>query len=691
MFSFHKPKIYRSSLGCCICKAKSSSSRFTDSQKYEAEFERCFRIEEKRSGEICNACVLLVKRWKKLSPENRLSKHWHHVVDARAGPGTKLNTNRRLISNNSSTTSGNGQATGHRGSKSSHGSASDHAYGKSDVMPLSLSQSGNHQASTSTSGASSSQSSTSISSASNINNGNNSHASTSHNNNNHHLSTPSKRTSSFSKALAIDTNVSTFTFGEPRRKTYGESYNPYATQHLYPASSYASMNANNNYNNNPNVGGPNGNNGYYYSNSTFTKPQSALSSSAFESVMKRFRQRQQQQQLRAQKRQQQKLHQQASQKSSSSQQQKESHNTKPAVIINAIATGEENNALASEKGVAEPATTLAIGGQKRLHRTSESSQSVTQALDGFRVSSVLDCNVWKRERTCCGTIFRGLNMEIAIFPKLFKPCQHRMQISARKVQAATTVIDDGPNDECEIDEPRPRTVKSGSVSSCDSNTSGTGSMEQANFEPCQSLAVDQILGRNSRQAIGGRRNTSKKNQVDTSPKNPALVQTSEAIKSSSSKQRLKPNNIPTIATRSQRGRSANKNSSISNREEQQSINSSFDEIASTTSNNSHASSSISALDNSILQLNDEQNTDEDTGDDAEIVEEMEDDEEDEDVEEEDFDDDLEGSELAGPVDGNSDLGAISSSLLVDEEEDSTDASYSVESLVGSSSRKATVG
>uniref|UniRef100_T1JCI9 Uncharacterized protein n=1 Tax=Strigamia maritima TaxID=126957 RepID=T1JCI9_STRMM len=87
MFSFHKPKIYRSNSGCCICKAKSSSSRFTDSKKYEPEFELCFKISEKRSGEICNACVLLVKRWKKLPPGT--TRDWQHVVDARAGPGTK--------------------------------------------------------------------------------------------------------------------------------------------------------------------------------------------------------------------------------------------------------------------------------------------------------------------------------------------------------------------------------------------------------------------------------------------------------------------------------------------------------------------------------------------------------------------------------------------------------------------------
>lgn len=85
--SAYKPKIYRSQDGCCICKAKSSSSRFTDSGKYEEDCQSCFRLAEQRTGEICNACVLIVKRWKKL-PRNT-AKNWAHVVDARVGPGTK--------------------------------------------------------------------------------------------------------------------------------------------------------------------------------------------------------------------------------------------------------------------------------------------------------------------------------------------------------------------------------------------------------------------------------------------------------------------------------------------------------------------------------------------------------------------------------------------------------------------------
>lgn len=90
MFSFHKPKVYRSTQGCCICKAKSSSSRFTDSKKYEIDFIECFQLASPRKGEICNACVLLVKRFKRLPPGS--DRHWGHVVDARVGPGLKSMT-----------------------------------------------------------------------------------------------------------------------------------------------------------------------------------------------------------------------------------------------------------------------------------------------------------------------------------------------------------------------------------------------------------------------------------------------------------------------------------------------------------------------------------------------------------------------------------------------------------------------
>jgi len=86
MSSYHKPRVFRSVEGCCICKAKSSSSRFTDSGKYESAFSACFKVAESaRSGDICNACVLIVKRWRNLP--RHTDKDWSHVVNSREGPG----------------------------------------------------------------------------------------------------------------------------------------------------------------------------------------------------------------------------------------------------------------------------------------------------------------------------------------------------------------------------------------------------------------------------------------------------------------------------------------------------------------------------------------------------------------------------------------------------------------------------
>ncbi|XP_029902046.1 SIN3-HDAC complex-associated factor-like [Myripristis murdjan] len=95
MFGFHKPKMYRSIEGCCICRAKSSSSRFTDSKRYERDFKSCFGLGEVRCGDICNACVLLVKRWKKLPAGSK--KNWNHVVDAKGGASMKATLKTKKI------------------------------------------------------------------------------------------------------------------------------------------------------------------------------------------------------------------------------------------------------------------------------------------------------------------------------------------------------------------------------------------------------------------------------------------------------------------------------------------------------------------------------------------------------------------------------------------------------------------
>uniref|UniRef100_A0A8C5BB69 Uncharacterized protein n=1 Tax=Gadus morhua TaxID=8049 RepID=A0A8C5BB69_GADMO len=65
--AFHKPKMYRSLDGCCICRS---------SLLHECTLTLC-RLSESRTGDICNACVLLVKRWKKLPVGSK--KNWNHV------------------------------------------------------------------------------------------------------------------------------------------------------------------------------------------------------------------------------------------------------------------------------------------------------------------------------------------------------------------------------------------------------------------------------------------------------------------------------------------------------------------------------------------------------------------------------------------------------------------------------------
>jgi len=93
MTSF-KQKVFKSQEGCCICKAKSSSSRFTSSKKYEDDCLICFKLSgDRRTGQICNACVLIVKRWRKLQPEEL--RDWSYVVDARALPGVRTLKSRR--------------------------------------------------------------------------------------------------------------------------------------------------------------------------------------------------------------------------------------------------------------------------------------------------------------------------------------------------------------------------------------------------------------------------------------------------------------------------------------------------------------------------------------------------------------------------------------------------------------------
>ena len=62
-----------------VLKNKNHRSRFTKSCPYEAWFLRCFLVAG-RQGEICNACVLIVKRVRKLLAAGKVpGRNWVHV------------------------------------------------------------------------------------------------------------------------------------------------------------------------------------------------------------------------------------------------------------------------------------------------------------------------------------------------------------------------------------------------------------------------------------------------------------------------------------------------------------------------------------------------------------------------------------------------------------------------------------
>ena len=66
--------LFRDAIGCCICRTKSSSSRFTSSAPYESTFLACF--EALRSGVMCNPCVLVVKRFRDSKEQLKGARNW---------------------------------------------------------------------------------------------------------------------------------------------------------------------------------------------------------------------------------------------------------------------------------------------------------------------------------------------------------------------------------------------------------------------------------------------------------------------------------------------------------------------------------------------------------------------------------------------------------------------------------------
>lgn len=299
--------------------------------------------------------------------------------------------------------------------------------------------------------------------------------------------------STYSKVKALDPNHATFTFGEPLhgRKNF-LSNNIYTT----PLS-------------------------HNYSNSTFSlsaTSYSSLNSGAFESVIKRFRQRQQQERIEAQKR---SLHKQRRARQRLQQQQLQPA-AATALSLAADEKSKEQVSIKNEQLHENASMSNDSITAKRLKRPSDSMSSIT--IDGLRGSSIHDPLAWRKERTCCGVVFRGAHNEGAGPKDQKTTCGEalnaddemklmRQQPSplalveddddmdedeefssgssssgSRQLTSASAEQDADDDDEADDDDviddqlvssphPPPRTAKSDSISSCDSNTSGTGSME----------------------------------------------------------------------------------------------------------------------------------------------------------------------------------------------------------------------
>jgi hypothetical protein len=85
-----KTKKFRSPTGCVICLTKSSSSRFTNSERFAEHFVACFGQRARgRSGDLCNACVLHVKRHMQRPIVRRQMAGFEKVLDSKKGAGPK--------------------------------------------------------------------------------------------------------------------------------------------------------------------------------------------------------------------------------------------------------------------------------------------------------------------------------------------------------------------------------------------------------------------------------------------------------------------------------------------------------------------------------------------------------------------------------------------------------------------------
>ncbi|KAG9509437.1 SIN3-HDAC complex-associated factor [Fragariocoptes setiger] len=447
MFSFHKPKIYRSVSGCCICRAKSSSSRFTDSKKYEAEFERCFRIQEKRSGEICNACVLLVKRWKKLSPENRSHKHWHHVVDARAGPGNKGHQS-----------SGSSFRANKKQQSQQLGLRNDTQLSDNTISSSSSKRPPRHITNRNSNGTNTTQSNN------NVNNNNNDYSNNCNDqDDDSDLDFDSTRHSNESTASSSYSSASSGGSGNNYVRAHSDSHAHDQQQKYQYRCRWINSNNNNN-----------------RSSLSACMPdtmsldsdvdQLVIDEDESDSSSVRPRQQQQQQQEIATQNSNSNINLKSA-PSSSSRRKLANGGTRyvcPVSSSNGVAglrramrsstrmarkyeQRQQLDSIDSNNKIAADDTTVTSKDdqddvnsspshhkQSSLRRDKRDLKS-EDVIDHSMIASFLDMKLWKKEKTCCGIIFKNLYNEVAIFPKLLRPCACRLKDIHRKLsQPATT-------------------------------------------------------------------------------------------------------------------------------------------------------------------------------------------------------------------------------------------------------------
>ncbi|XP_065071364.1 SIN3-HDAC complex-associated factor-like [Rhopilema esculentum] len=81
---------YSSADGCCICGVNNSTEPFVTVDKISPNQKsvtevllKCFQLEKERTGEICESCTSIAKKWLKTSKSKRNTTNFKKVVDSK--------------------------------------------------------------------------------------------------------------------------------------------------------------------------------------------------------------------------------------------------------------------------------------------------------------------------------------------------------------------------------------------------------------------------------------------------------------------------------------------------------------------------------------------------------------------------------------------------------------------------------